>query len=209
MIDKTASFGILAATSSFAVALLIISMTTPSPQFLKPVLAQDVSSMVKDAMIQLNETRMALQEQNNSAAMTHLNQIENDLMALTLNGTTSTIPAENQSSMVNDKNLPTNTIQLNAQEKKGVYTWSNKQGTNPVLTFKIDANNLVHIKNPTDEKHELIITSAGSEVASSGDVNPVSKGQLSFSPTTTTGTFQYHCQYHPDTMKGTIKLISP
>src|SRR6476619_3774811 len=101
-----------------------------------------------------------------------------------------------------------NAIQLNAQEKKGVYTWSNKQGTNPVLTFKLDVNNVVHIKNPTDSKHQLIITSSGSQVASSGDVNPSSTGQLSFSPTTAAGTFQYHCLYHPTTMKGTIK-ISP
>ena len=100
-----------------------------------------------------------------------------------------------------------NTIQLNAQEKKGVYTWSNKHGTNPVLTFKLDVNNVVHIKNPTDSKHQLIITSSGSQAASSGDVNPGSTGQLSFSPTTA-GTFQYHCLYHPTTMKGTIK-ISP
>ncbi|MGB8188796.1 MAG: cupredoxin domain-containing protein [Nitrososphaeraceae archaeon] len=100
-----------------------------------------------------------------------------------------------------------NTIQLNAQEKKGVYTWSNKHGINPVLTFKLDVNNVVHIKNPTDSKHQLIITSSGSQAASSGDVNPGSTGQLSFSPTTA-GTFQYHCLYHPTTMKGTIK-ISP
>ncbi|MFZ0405798.1 MAG: cupredoxin domain-containing protein [Nitrososphaeraceae archaeon] len=93
------------------------------------------------------------------------------------------------------------------QEKKGVYTWSNKHGTNPVLTFKLDVNNVVHIKNPTDSKHQLIITSSGSQAASSGDVNPGSTGQLSFSPTTA-GTFQYHCLYHPTTMKGTIK-ISP
>ena len=100
-----------------------------------------------------------------------------------------------------------NTIQLNAQENKGVYTWSNKHGTNPVLTFKLNVTNVVHIKNPTDSKHQLIITSSGLQAASSGDVNPGSTGQLSLSPTTA-GTFQYHCLYHPTTMKGTIK-ISP
>ncbi len=113
----------------------------------------------------------------------------------------------NSSTSGQEKSL-NNTIQLNAQEKKGVYTWSNKQGTNPVLTLMLDVNNVVHIKNPTDSKHQLIIISSGSQVASSGDVNPSSTGQLSFSPTTTTGTFQYHCLYHPTTMKGTIK-ISP
>ena len=101
-----------------------------------------------------------------------------------------------------------NTIQLNAQEKKGVYTWFNKHGTNPVLTFKLNANNVVHIKNPTDTKHDLIITSSGSQVGTSGDINPKGVSQLTFNPTTTSGTFQYHCLYHPNTMKGTIK-ISP
>jgi plastocyanin len=101
-----------------------------------------------------------------------------------------------------------NIIQLNAQIKKGVYTWSNKHGTNPVLTFKLGTNNVVHINNPTDSKHQLIITSSGSQVASSGDINPKSVGQVTFNPTTTSGTFQYHCLYHPNTMKGTIK-ISP
>ncbi len=51
-------------------------VTTPFLQLLKPAIAQDVDSMIKDAMTQLNETRMALQEQNDTAAMTHLNQIE-------------------------------------------------------------------------------------------------------------------------------------
>jgi plastocyanin len=101
-----------------------------------------------------------------------------------------------------------NIIQLNAQVKKGVYTWSNKHGTNPVLTFKLGTNNVVHINNPTNLKHNLIITSSGSQVASSGDINPKSVGQVTFNPTTTSGTFQYHCLYHPNTMKGTIK-ISP
>jgi len=101
-----------------------------------------------------------------------------------------------------------NAVQLSAQEKNGVYTWSNKHGTNPVLTFKVDATNVVRTKNPTDTKHDLIITSSGSQVATSGDVKPGATGQLSFSPTSSAGTFQYHCLYHPTTMKGTIKISS-
>lgn len=37
------------------------------------------------------------------------------------------------------------------------------------------------------------------EVASSGDIARSSSGQLSFIPNMT-GTFEYYCEYHPDTM---------
>lgn len=126
----------------------------------------------------------------------------------TAGGKTSSSTNSGTSGQEKSTNNANNTIQLNPQEKKGVYTWSNKHGTNPVLTFKLNANNVVHIKNPTNTKHDLIITSSGSQVASSGDINPNGVGQLTFNPTTTSGTFQYHCLYHPNTMKGTIK-ISP
>jgi plastocyanin len=116
-----------------------------------------------------------------------------------------TSPSNNSSTSEQGKSV-NNTMQLSAQVKKGVYTWFNKHGTNPVLTFKLNANNVVNIKNPTDTKHDLILTSSGSQVGTSGDINPKGVGQLTFSPTTTSGTFQYHCLYHPNTMKGTIKI---
>ncbi len=39
--------------------------------------------------------------------------------------------------------------------------------------------------------------STGSQVESSGDINPKNVGQVTFNLTTTSGTFQYHCLYHP------------
>ena len=95
------------------------------------------------------------------------------------------------------------TIQLSATEEEEVYRWSNVQGTNPTLGFLLNANNTVLILNPTDEEHEMIIVSNGNEVASSGDIAPSGSGQVSFTPNMT-GTLEYHCEYHPDTMKGTI-----
>lgn len=208
MDKKTIFSAILAA--SFVSVILNLSTYFPTQLLLKPALARDISSIVKDAMNELNQTRVALQAQNITMAMTHLDQIEKDLISSNGAATTpSTVQNQNQTSMPVNKNLPTNTIQLNAKEKKEVYIWANKDGTNPVLNFKFDTNNVVQIKNPTDTKHELVITSGGKEITASGDINPGSTGQLSFSPTTTTETFQYHCQYHPDTMKGIIKLSSP
>ena len=76
---------------------------------------------------------------------------------------------------------------------------------NPELNIRTSVNNTIKIQNPTDTKHELIIESQGKEIASSGDILPGASGQVSFRPNGTS-TFSYHCEYHPDTMKGTIKL---
>lgn len=98
-------------------------------------------------------------------------------------------------------------LALSVKETTGVYKWTNAStgAENPELNIKTNANNTIKIQNPTDTKHALIIESQGKEVASSGDVLPGSSGQVSFRPNGT-GTFSYHCEYHPDTMKGTIKL---
>lgn len=97
----------------------------------------------------------------------------------------------------------TKNIQISVTEDGEVYRWSNIQGTNPTLKFLTNVNNTVQIQNPTNEKHEMIISSKGNEVASSRDVVPHSSGQLSYIPNMT-ATFEYHCEYHPDTMKGTV-----
>jgi hypothetical protein len=114
----------------------------------------------------------------------------------------------NKNTMVSDKNASTNIIQLNANEKKEVYTWVNKDGTNPILNFRLNTDNVVQLKNPTDSKHQLIITSEGKEVASSGDIQPGKSGELTFAKLSQGETLEYHCLYHPTTMKGTITISS-
>jgi plastocyanin len=101
-----------------------------------------------------------------------------------------------------------NTIQLSTKEESsGVYRWIGSSGGTINPTLKVSANtaNIIKIQNPTDTKHQLIIDT--NTQSSSGDINPNSSGQLSFKPTTT-GTFTYHCEYHPQTMKGTIQVVS-
>jgi plastocyanin len=103
-----------------------------------------------------------------------------------------------------------NAIQLSVKEEAGdVYRWvSSSDGTiNPTLKASPNTANIIKIQNPTDTKHELIIDTGAGGQASSGDINPDSSGQLSFKPTMT-GTFTYHCAYHPTTMKGTIQVVS-
>jgi hypothetical protein len=116
-------------------------------------------------------------------------------------------------SAIKDKNATTsttNTIQLSTKElEPGVYNWidTSKGASNPTLKVFANASNIIKIQNPTDTKHELIIDTGADVLPSSDDMNPNSSGQLSFKPTMT-GTFTYHCAYHPFTMKGTIQVVS-
>ena len=131
---------------------------------------------------------------------------------LLLVGTTSTTSIQSthaqQQGLVNNQtdssqNL-TKTFQISVIEEDEVYRWANIQGINPTLKFLTNANNTVLILNPTNEKHEMVIGLKGKEVASSGDVAKSSSGQLFFTPNTTE-TFEYHCKYHPDTMRGIVQ----
>ena len=131
---------------------------------------------------------------------------------LLLVGTTSTSSIQSthaqQQGLVNNQtnssqNL-TKTFQISVIEEDEVYRWANIQGINPTLKFLTNANNTVLILNPTNEKHEMVIGLKGKEVASSGDVPKSSSGQLFFTPNTTE-TFEYHCKYHPDTMRGIVQ----
>ncbi len=113
------------------------------------------------------------------------------------------------SGAMNGTNSNNSSISLSVKNVGGEYKWTNATSgvENPELNLNANVNNTIQIQNPTDTKHELIIDSQGKEVAASGDIAPGASGQVSFKPNGT-GIFSYHCQYHPDTMKGTVKLIS-
>jgi hypothetical protein len=105
-------------------------------------------------------------------------------------------------------NGATNTIQLSTKEvKDGVYNWINGSNgaPNPMIKALVNNTNVLRIQNPTDTKHELIIDTGADVLPSSDDIAPNGSGQLIFSPGLT-GTFTYHCAYHPFTMKGTIQI---
>jgi len=99
---------------------------------------------------------------------------------------------------------------LSAKEvKDGVYNWiSGSNGAaNPTIKALVNSKNIIKIQNPTDTKHELIIDTGTDVLPSSDDIAPNGSGQLVFNPTST-GTFTYHCAYHPFTMKGIIHVVS-
>jgi plastocyanin len=123
--------------------------------------------------------------------------------------TASAIQDKNTTTSTTSATTSNNTIQLSTKEVKEVYNWIDTRNgaSNPTLKVFVNASNIIKIQNPTDTKHELIIDTGADVLPSSDDINPNSSGQLSFKPTTT-GTFTYHCAYHPQTMKGTIQVVS-
>ena len=98
-------------------------------------------------------------------------------------------------------------IALNALELKNeTYRWQNtSEAINPTLHLIANTDYLIKIKNPSDTKHELIIGSNGTELAKSNEIEPDKNGKFTFNANST-GTLEYHCEYHPDTMKGTIEI---
>ena len=122
----------------------------------------------------------------------------------------TTTAATSSSSSLTSSSSSSNTIQLSTKEESpGIYRWIgvNNGTINPTLKIPANTNSTIKIQNPTDTKHELIIDTGSDVLPSSDDINPNSPGQLSFKPTTT-GTFAYHCAYHPFTMKGTVQVVS-
>ena len=115
------------------------------------------------------------------------------------------LTVDNLTMVQNSQAKEAKTIGISAKEVNEVYRWSDSDGINPTITLTAKTSNVLQITNPTDVKHEFVIESNGEEVAASGDIAPDGSGNLSFTPSTS-GVFEYHCEYHPSTMKGTINV---
>ena len=116
--------------------------------------------------------------------------------------------ASSTSTDASDSNS-SSSIALNALELKNeTYRWQNtSEAINPTLHLIANTDYLIKIKNPTDTKHELIIGSNGTELAKSNEIETDKNGKFTFNANST-GTLEYHCEYHPDTMKGIIEISS-
>ena len=51
------------------------------------------------------------------------------------------------------------------------------------MNFKVNTNDVIHIQNPTQTLHQLIIDFNGKQIATSGDITPDSSGQVQLSQT--------------------------
>jgi hypothetical protein len=172
----------------------------------KPLSITIAASFVYVAWLSMSMSG-ALQQIEKSAFAQDINFPGNFVGVSTYGNSPIASPVKNQDTTANGKNQ-TNSLQLNANEKKGVYTWVNKEGTNPTLNFKLDDNNVVQLKNPTDSKHQLILTSGANQVGTSGDILAGKSGKLVVPVLSQGETLTYHSLYHPTTMKGTV-TISP
>lgn len=101
------------------------------------------------------------------------------------------------------------TIQLSAKELPSGYRWVNTANgvINPTMNFNVGTSKTIQLQNPTDAIHQLVIDDPnGNQLATSGNIASGSSSQLSFKPGTT-GVLEYHCLYHPITMKGIIQVV--
>ena len=103
-----------------------------------------------------------------------------------------------------------NTIILNPSEINGTYRWVNSSGgVNPTLDITKGNEYQIQINNPTDEEHELIIENEKkSKVGGSDHIEPGKNTEFEFK-TMNAGELNYYCEYHPETMRGIIKVIEP
>ena len=101
-----------------------------------------------------------------------------------------------------------NTIILNPSEINGTYRWVNSSGgVNPTLDITKGNEYQIKINNPTDEEHELIIDNEKkSKVGGSDHIEPGKNTEFEFK-TMNAGELNYYCEYHPETMRGFIKVI--
>lgn len=102
------------------------------------------------------------------------------------------------------------TIILNPSEINGTYRWTNSSGgINPTLDIIKGNAYQIKINNPTDEEHELIIeTQKNSRVGGSGDIEAGKNIEFEFEAKNA-GELNYYCEYHPETMRGIIKVAEP
>jgi len=114
-------------------------------------------------------------------------------------------------------------IQLTGKLIDNIYRWvdSSNNSINPTLNITAGVDNQITVKSLKDdpEEHEIIIegiTSDGDkeELAKSDEVQGGSSDTIVFNPEDLQEedknyqSIEYYCEYHPDTMKGKIKLAT-
>ena len=102
-------------------------------------------------------------------------------------------------------------IDLKVSERNGEFVWiSSDNKINPQINMKVNTDYSIQLESMDGNKieHQLAIqTNDGKELVKSADVSDGETDDFSFTPKTI-GTYEYHCKYHPETMKGTIVVSS-
>ena len=112
----------------------------------------------------------------------------------------------------------TSPIVLIAKLADNQYKWlSSNNATNPTLNLTLGVDNQITIKSLEEdpEEHELIIEGISSdeekeELLKSDEVEEGSSATINFDPadmdTSNYQTFEYYCEYHPETMRGKVQI---
>lgn len=133
------------------------------------------------------------------------------LFTQTIYGSKSPSDKTTDSASVRDSaaNGDNSSIVMSALElNNGTYRWENaSHGINPTLHLVAGTDYKIKINNPTDSKHELIIGTNGTEISGSKSVKAGKNTEFVFN-SNSSGVLEYHCEYHPDTMKGIIEITS-
>ncbi len=103
------------------------------------------------------------------------------------------------------------TFQLTATQVNGTYLWINNNSMyNPTLMLKANTDNTISVKslqNDTEE-HELVVQSWNNQTyTESEEIEGGSFDEVLFNPGNNSS-MKYHCEYHPDTMRGTVQVVT-
>jgi Cupredoxin-like domain len=117
-----------------------------------------------------------------------------------------------KNSMANTKvqysTMDENIVDLKVSERNNNFVWTSMNGqVNPDLDLKSETRYTFQIESMENNNiisHQLIIQTEGGKQLTKSDV--ISNDKTDDFPFTfsETGKYQYHCQYHPNTMHGNI-----
>ncbi len=119
------------------------------------------------------------------------------------------------------QNQKANSIVLTAELLDGSYRWVEADGNklvNPTLNLTSGVDNQITVKSLQNDspEHEIIIdgiTSDGDkkELVKSNEIKGGSSDTIKFNPEDVQDknyqSFEYYCEYHPDTMRGQVQII--
>jgi heme/copper-type cytochrome/quinol oxidase subunit 2 len=138
-------------------------------------------------------------------------QLANEIVNSLQNPPSSESGETNEGSESNEINEQTQTssldqIDISIIDFDGIYRWSTPSGINPTITLHANMTNPISFTNPTNTTHAFVIEQNGKQFLSTADITPGLSGKIALKPDIT-GVFEYHCKYHPDTMKGILNVV--
>ena len=129
------------------------------------------------------------------------------------------IYAQEQQQQQQQEGISTPSIELTAKLVENEYRWiGSDNSSNPTLNFSSGVDNQITIKSIVGDEteHQLIIEGISDggkkteELISSDEIENGSSNTVNFNPsdidTSDYESFEYYCEYHPDTMLGKVQI---